>query len=214
MATKGLSARIRRYAFFRSVGRHTLAVHDAFSVLPADGFGEHIFVTEGLHRVQNFRLLVAHRVRFERDRRFHRGKADELHDVVGNHIAQRAGPVIIVAALFDADGFSHRNLHVIDVPAIPDGLKDPVCKTERQNILHRFFSQIMIDAVDLVFAGNFQKVLIQGLGGIEIVPEGFFDDHAPPVAVLFLHEADFRQPLDHVVEIFGRGSHVEKIVTM
>jgi glucose-6-phosphate 1-dehydrogenase len=39
------------------------------------------------HIVQDFGLLVADRVGFEGNRRLHRGQADELHDVVGHHVA-------------------------------------------------------------------------------------------------------------------------------
>ena len=62
---EGFRARIRRHSFFGAVGGHTLVVHDAFSVLAADDFAEHILIAEGLDGMQNFGLLVTHRVRLE-----------------------------------------------------------------------------------------------------------------------------------------------------
>jgi len=43
------------------------------------------------------------RVRSKKSR-FHGGERDELHDVVGT-MSQRAGSIVVVAALFDAYGF-------------------------------------------------------------------------------------------------------------
>ncbi len=187
---EGFGARVRRHAILGAVGGHTLAVHDAFAVLPADGFAEYVLVAEGLDGMQDFSLLVAHRVRLERNWRFHRGQSDELHDMVRHHVAQGARPIVVAAAFLHAYGFGDRNLYVVNVAAIPDRLENPVRETERQDVLNRFFSEVVIDAVNLAFRGNFQKLLVQSLGGIQIVAKRFFDNHAPPVSVLFGHQAD------------------------
>src|ERR1019366_5219163 len=54
----------------------------------------------------------------------------------------------------------------------------------------------------------------QSLGGIEIVAKRFFDNHPPPMVILFGHQADFRKPLDDVAEEVGRGGEVKKIVAV
>src|SRR4029077_523956 len=41
-----------------------------------------------------------------------------------------------------------------------------------------------------------------------------FDNHAPPMAIFFLHQADFRNPLDDVAGEGRRSGEVEKIVTV
>ena len=81
--------------------------------------------------MQNFGLFVANRVSTERDWRLHRSQADELHDVIGNHVAQGPGRIVVAAAGFHTDGFSYGDLHVIDVAAVPNGLEDSVGKAER-----------------------------------------------------------------------------------
>ena len=75
--------------------------------------------------------------------------------MVGHHVAQGARVVVVAAALFDAHGFGDGDLHVVDVAAIPDRFENSVGETERQNVLDSFFSQVMVDAVDLAFRGNF-----------------------------------------------------------
>ena len=48
--------------------------------------------------MQDFGLLIAHRIRPERNGRFHGGEADQLHDVVGHHVAQRTRLIVVAAA--------------------------------------------------------------------------------------------------------------------
>jgi len=43
---------------------------------------------------------------------------------------------------------------VVDVASIPDGLENGVGKSKNHDILHGFFTQIVIDAIDLVFIEN------------------------------------------------------------
>ena len=145
---------------------------------------EHIFRIQGLHRPQDLRLLVADRIGLERNRRLHRGQAQQLHDVVGDHVAQRACRVKVSAAQFDSDGFRVRDLHMVDVAAVPDGLEDGVVKAKHHDVLHRLFAQVMIDAINLVFRQHRLDVAVQGLGRVEIVPERLFDHHPPPASIL------------------------------
>ena len=46
-----------------------------------------------------------------------------------NHIAQRSGTVVVPAATLDADRFRGRDLHVVDIEAIPDRFEHDVCET-------------------------------------------------------------------------------------
>ncbi len=64
----------------------------------------------------------------------------------------RSAPALLVvaAALLDADRFRHRDLHVVDVAAVPDRLEDAVGEAEDQDVLDGLFAQVVIDAVDLV----------------------------------------------------------------
>ena len=142
-----------------------------------------------LDGAQNFGLLVVHRGGVERNRRLHRGQADQLKDVIRHHVAQRAGPVVIIAAQFDAEFFRHRDLHVIDVAAIPHRLENSVGEAKRQNILDRLFAEVMVDAVNLIFLQHLADFVIQRDGRGQIVAERLFDDHAPPFAVHFIGEA-------------------------
>src|SRR5204862_4946845 len=116
----------------------------------------------------------------KRDRRLHGGEADELHDVIGHHVTESTGVVIIAATLLNPDGLSHRDLYVVDVTAVPDRLENPVGKSERQNVLNGFFSEVVVDTIDLFLARYAQKLLIEQFGGFQVMPARFLNDDAPP----------------------------------
>src|SRR5207248_5404472 len=118
-----------------------------------------------------------------RDGRLPGSESDQLHDVVGHHIAQGAGGIVMSAASFDADSLAHGDLNVIDVVAIPDRLKQAVSEAEDQNILYRLFAEIVIDAVHLVFVEDLFDSGVQRPGRFQVMSEGLFDDHATPRAV-------------------------------
>ena len=65
------------------------------------------------------------------------------------HIAQCAGLVIVICAMFDAYRLSYRNLDAVDVIAVPEGFKNRIGKAEYQNILNGFFAQVVVYAVNL-----------------------------------------------------------------
>ena len=135
--------------------------------------------------MEDFGLLVADCVGVEGDGRLHGGQREELQEVVGHHVAQRAGGFVKAAAMFDAHGFGGGDLHVIDVMAIPDRLDDAVRETEDHHVLDGLFAEIVIDAVDLVFGEDLLQILVELLGGFEVVAERLFDDDARPVSVFF-----------------------------
>src|SRR5215472_3046629 len=101
--------------------------------------------------------------------------------MVGNHIAQGTRHVKVSAALFHADGFGNGDLYVINVAVVPDGLEDAVAEAKHQDVLDRFFPEIVIDAVDLAFGEYPLDFLIEIFGGPEIVAKGFLKNDAAPV---------------------------------
>ncbi len=206
--------RIGRDIRLCAVRRNPLALFGSVAVLSAHRAAQHVFVAHGLDGVQDLRLLVAHGVGVERDRRLHRRQADQLHDVVRHHVAQRSGMIEVAAASLHAHRLRHRDLHVVDVAAVPDRLKDSVGEAERQDVLHRLFAQIMIDAVDLRLVRHFQQLLVQRFGRLQIVSEGLLDDHPPPVAVLCSIKPGGGKFLHNRSKKTGRGRQVVKEVLM
>ena len=68
-----------------------------------------------------------------------------------NHVPHRARRFVERRPALDAQRFRRSDLHVIDEIAVPERLEDAVAKAEHQQVLHRLFAEIMIDAIDLRF---------------------------------------------------------------
>ena len=83
------------------------------------------------------------------DRRLHRRQREELEHVVLDHVAQRAGLLVVAAAPLDAERLGDGDLHVVDVAAVPERLEDAVGEAEDQDVLDRLLAEVVVDAVDL-----------------------------------------------------------------
>src|SRR5215813_5392779 len=119
-----------------------------------------------------------------------------LHD-----IAQRSGLLIERAAPLNTDALCRSDLNVIDIIAIPDRLKDSVCKAEDQDILYGLLAEVVIDAENLFLVENLVYLVIQFPGRFQIMSERFLDDD-PSVAFLRMGHAMLAQKVDDVGEIF------------
>jgi hypothetical protein len=64
------------------------------------------------------------------------------------------------------------------------------------------------------FIGEFEQLLIEGFGRLEVVPEGLFDDHPAPVVVVLLHQSSGGELLHDGPEETGSGCQVVKEVVM
>ena len=122
--------------------------------------------------------------------------------------------VEIAAPAFHAHGFGYGNLYVIDVAAVPDGLENSVGETERHDVLDGLFTQIMIDAIDLLLVGELEQFLIEGFGRFQVVTERLFDHHPTPVVVVLLHQAGGRELFNNRTEEARSRRHVKEHVLM
>ena len=100
--------------------------------------------------------------------------------MVLDHIPKRTGLLVVRAAPFHADRFRRRDLHVVDIGAVPERLENPVAETERHDVLDGLFAEIVVDPVDLTLVEALLQAALQHAGAVEIMTEGLFDDDAPP----------------------------------
>ena len=66
--------------------------------------------------------------------------------------------------MLDAELLGHGDLDVVDVAAVPDGLEDGVAEAQRQDVLHRLFAQVVVDAEDLVLVERRRAAWRRGPG--------------------------------------------------
>jgi hypothetical protein len=77
---------------------------------------------------------------------------------------------------------------MIDVVTIPYRLKQPICESQHQDVLHGLLSQIVVDAINLVFFEQLLKLAIECPRRCQVGAERLFDDQPAPCSILLAGE--------------------------
>ena len=131
-----------------------------------------------------------------------------------HHVAQGAGVIVEGAApSLHADRFRDGDLHVIHMFAVEERLEDGVAEAKRQQVLHRFLAEIMVDPVDLIGPKKAQEVAVEGQRAGKVVAERLFDDDARPGTVFFAaDQSRAGQAFDDGAEELRVGRQVEQAI--
>ncbi len=158
-------------------------------------------------RAQDFDFLIAQCVGFQRRGRLHCHQGKQLHQVILQHVAQRAGLVVVIRTIFDARLLGYGDLDVVDEVAVPNRLDHQVGKSEHQQVLHRLLGQVVIDAINLLLVEVAVQQLIQRLRAFQVHPERLLDHNAvqPARAV----QAGCGKISGHGAEVLGLDGQVE-----
>ena len=206
-----LRLRLWCHAFLLAIGPERLAATHGTRVLPADDVLRHLLGRHPTQGEEHLQHLVADRVRIRRHGWIHRPDGQQLQQVVLHHVAQCPGRLVVSGPRPDAERLGRGDLDVLHVIPIPERLEDAVRKAHHEHILHRLLAQVMVDAIDLIFAEVAQQFAVEiGRAG-RIVAERFLDDHAPEAA---LGRCATREPDRVQVRRHGRvheGRHGEVV---
>lgn len=205
--------RLRVDAFLVAVGGGRFPHDIAGNVLSAHDVSEdrdRIFFSEGPHHLE---LFVADAIRTEVGWGFHGDEAQELEQMVLNHVSEGTGGVVIRASFFHAHWFARGDLDVIDESMIPEWLKNGIGEPQHHDVLGGFFAEVVIDAVDGVFVENVAHCLIECVGRCLVLPERFLDDDARPAAFCGTVESVFFQKRKNAGKLAGCDAQVEKPVS-
>ena len=101
---------------------------------------------------------------------------------------------------------------MVDVAAVPERFENAVGEAEHQQILHRLFSQVVIDAINLIFVEDAGDGLVQFARACQAAPKRLFQDDARPglSRLLGLGQSRRAQVLDDDGEKTRRGGKVKK----
>ncbi len=98
-----------------------------------------------------------------------------------DHVAEGAGFLVEAATHLDRERLRHVDLDVVDVVAVPDRLEHAVGKAQRQQVLHRLATDVVVDSEDLLLVedGVDERVELPRRG--EVAAEGLLHDHPRPL---------------------------------
>jgi hypothetical protein len=94
-----------------------------------------------------------------------------------------------------AEALGHRDLHAIDVEAIPDRLEERIGETKVEEVLHRFLAEVVVNSKNRSLGEDLMQCSIQRPRRGEIAPERFLC-HYPRLG----RESCTFEPLDHFDE--------------
>ena len=137
-------------------------------------------------------------------RRLHRGGGDHLHQVVDDHVAQRADRVVEVAAVLDPEALGHRDLHGRDVVAVPDRLEHRVREPQVEDLDEAHLPEEVVDPVELGLVEVLVHLLVERRAEATSWPNGFSTTTRADVG-----QARLGQPLDDHPEQRRRDLEVE-----
>jgi hypothetical protein len=106
----------------------------------------------------------------------HRRQREHLQEVVLEDVAQRSRLLVERPAVLDAEVLRHGDLHMVDVPAIPNRLEDRVGEPQGEDVLDRLLRQVVVDAVDLVLAEVEVELGVELTRALQVAAEGLLDD--------------------------------------
>ena len=181
----GFGLRFRIDSVFLAVARAGDAIDGAGGVLSADDvLADGIGADEWSKGADDFDFFIANGIGTQVGWRFHGDEAEELKEMVLDHVSQGAGGVVVAAAAaFHAEIFRAGDLDVIDVSGIPIGFEDGVGEAQDHDVLGGFLAQIMVDAVGVLFGERVGDGFVEAAGGGEVFAEGFLADDAGPLAL-------------------------------
>src|SRR5216684_4641663 len=162
----------------------------------------------------DFQLLQPYGFCLKRLRWLHRDQSEDFHRVVLQYVAERSGLFIKWSPRLDTHRFRNGNLYPLYVVPIPNRLEDSIAETKEQNVLHRFFAEIVIDPKYLILGKDGIHIVIELLCRCEIRSEWLLDDDPDPVVRLFsrLRHAMRTKSGDDVGKILGCHRQVEQPV--
>ncbi|MNO35632.1 hypothetical protein D3C76_256860 [compost metagenome] len=137
--------------FFLQVTGHGLAFAVTGDVLASHYLSRQALAADRRQCLEYLDLLVANAVGRQVAGRVHGNQAEQLQQVVLDHVTQLPGLVEIAPAPFDPDFLGHGDFHVGDGVLVPLGFKQAVGKAQGDQVLNGFLAQVMVDPVDPVF---------------------------------------------------------------
>ena len=111
--------------------------------------------------LKHLHLFVANGFAVRADGRLHRQIRQHLEQVVLHHVTDGANLLIKRAPPLNPKILGHRNLHALDVRAIPKRLQQHIGKAEEQHAVDGLFAQVMVNTKNRLLVKRLEQDLIE-----------------------------------------------------
>src|SRR5579864_9532893 len=103
---------------------------------------------------------------------------------------------------------------MIHVVMIPDRLNNRVGEPEREDILHRLLTEVMVDPIDLVLVKDSMDHVVEASRALKVAPERLLENDPCPVSrtAVGVDQARRFEVVDDRWVKAGRGCEVEEAV--
>ncbi len=128
-------------------------------------------------------------------------------------VACGADPVVIAGTTADADIFGHRYLHVVDIVGVPDRFVHLVGEPQRQDVLHRLLTEIVVDTEHTVWWKHRFDDRVEFARGLQVASERLLDDYTAPLVANLIGQTRMTQLLGNLREGLRRDGQIESVVT-
>ncbi|MNP16767.1 hypothetical protein D3C76_1091740 [compost metagenome] len=128
--------------------------------------------------LEDLHLLVAYRFGLELCRWLHGHQAEQLQQVILQHVASGAGAIVVGAAVLYTEGFTDADLHMIDLVVAPHGLEQGIGEAQGHEVLHGFLAQVVIDTKHLRLGENGAEGLVDCRRRLQRVADRLFQHDA------------------------------------
>jgi hypothetical protein len=109
--------------------------------------------------------------------RLHGDQRQQLQQMILDHVAKRSRGIVERGSTGRRDRFVPDDLDPLDMVGVPDRLEETIGKAQPQNILHRLFSEKMVEPEDVALGERLVQQAIQRLRRFQTLPEGLFQHH-------------------------------------
>src|SRR5262249_46158755 len=102
----------------------------------------------------------------------------DLKQMVLNHVTDRASLVVERTSALHAEVLSHRDLHALDVVAVPNRFQERVREAKEHYVFYLSLPKVVIDPKDRALIKDAQQHFVQLLRRREVVAEGLFNNYS------------------------------------
>ena len=118
--------------------------------------------------------------------------------MVLHHVADRSGLVVIFAAPFDAERLGHRDLHMVDMGAVPQRLEQNVGEAQGHQVLHRLLAEVVVDAEDAALGKHGADLVVDHCGARAVAADRLLHDDSGTGRLQSLRADALRQRAEQV----------------